>query len=263
MSADSSDNEPIAAKSSPLGGFRAAVVSLLAVTGIYFVLPVIATLIVAVYPQLHGWSVQHIQNWLTHSVNAQFWYILLAEVFTIAAVLGLLKLFRWSRADIGLVKPKWHQPLLGAVAFVPYFGLYLIILAIVTHLIPSFNTSQQQQIGFNSVHGLLQMTLTFISLVILPPLAEEITMRGFLYTGLKKWLPRLVAVFLVSGLFGAAHLAEGGAAGPLWVGALDTFTLSLVLLYLREKTGNLWAGITLHAFKNGVAFVLLFVLTSR
>ena len=41
---------------------------------------------------------------------------------------------------------------------------------------------------------------------------------------------------------------------------LDTFILSLVLIYLREKTGGLWASITLHAFKNGVAFVALFAL---
>jgi membrane protease YdiL (CAAX protease family) len=56
---------------------------------------------------------------------------------------------------------------------------------------------------------------------------------------------------------------EGGAAGPLWIGAVDTFTLSLVLVSLREITGNLWAGISLHAAKNGIAFILLFVIAGR
>ena len=60
-----------------------------------------------------------------------------------------------------------------------------------------------------------------------------------------------------------AHLAEGGAAGPLWIGFIDTFILSLVLCYLRVKTGSLWAGITLHALKNGIAFVALFVIGTR
>lgn len=85
-------------------------------------------------------------------------------------------------------------------------------------------------------------------------------MRGFLYTGLKRWLPWTVAGLIVSVLFGAAHLSEGGDAGLLWVGAIDTFTLSLVLIALRELTGNLWAGIVLHATKNCLAFVRIFLI---
>ncbi|HVX57224.1 MAG TPA: CPBP family intramembrane glutamic endopeptidase, partial [Candidatus Saccharimonadales bacterium] len=112
----------------------------------------------------------------------------------------------------------------------------------------------------NDVQGALPMTLTFISLVVLPPLAEEIMVRGFLYSSLKKALPTIWAVLITSGLFAAAHLPEGGASGPLYIGAIDTFVLSLVLIYLREQTGNLWASITLHACKNGFAFVTLFVL---
>ena len=45
--------------------------------------------------------------------------------------------------------------------------------------------------------------------------------------------------------------------------AATAFVLSLVLIYLREKTGSLWASITLHAIKNGVAFVALFALHGR
>jgi membrane protease YdiL (CAAX protease family) len=134
--------------------------------------------------------------------------------------------------------------------------------AILTSLIPSLNINQKQEIGFNSVHGAIPLILTFISLVIIPPLAEEIATRGFLYSGLRKWLPRLVAALAVSILFGAAHLPEGNS-GPLWIGGVDMFTLSLVLVFLREKTGNLWAGITLHALKNGIAFVSLFLIAGR
>ncbi len=84
--------------------------------------------------------------------------------------------------------------------------------------------------------------------------------RGFLYSTLKKAMPLFGAVVLTSAIFASAHLPEGGAAGPLWIGALDTFVLSLFLIYLREKTNGLWASMTLHAVKNGVAFVALFVL---
>jgi membrane protease YdiL (CAAX protease family) len=73
-------------------------------------------------------------------------------------------------------------------------------------------------------------------------------------------MPVLSAALLTSAIFAAAHLPEGGSGGPLYIAAIDTFILSLVLIYLRIKTGNLWASITLHALKNGVAFVALFVL---
>jgi membrane protease YdiL (CAAX protease family) len=59
-------------------------------------------------------------------------------------------------------------------------------------------------------------------------------------------------------LFGVAHLQFGSGAPLLWVAALDTFTLSIVLCYLREKTGSVWAGVFLHAIKNAIAFVALF-----
>lgn len=76
---------------------------------------------------------------------------------------------------------------------------------------------------------------------------------------LKKALSLWPAVILTSLIFASAHLPEGGSAGPLYIAAIDTFVLSLVLIFLREKTGSLWAGITLHAAKNGIAFVYLFI----
>ena len=247
----------------PVRGWTAAVASLLSTAGIYLVVPVLAASILFVVLRSSGQSLDKTQDTLAHSVTAQFLYILLAEVMTVAAVWGLLKLFRWNWKTIGLTKPKWFHPLMGLLAVVPYLVLYVVMAKLVSALVPNFDISQAQEIGFNSVHGGAQLTMTFISLVILPPLAEEITMRGFLYTGLRKWLPRILAALMVSVLFGAAHLSEGGAAGPLWVGALDTAILSMVLIGLREWTGNLWAGITLHMTKNFIAFLALFIFHVR
>ena len=103
--------------------------------------------------------------------------------------------------------------------------------------------------------------LVFISLVLLPPVVEEIVARGFLYTGLRSKLPKIVAALITSALFAAAHLQWGSGAPLLWVAALDTFTLSLVLVYLREKTGGLAASMGVHMLKNGLAFVVLFDIT--
>jgi membrane protease YdiL (CAAX protease family) len=262
MSDDSSSAKILKLKQ-PLAGWAAGVYSLLATAGVYIAVPILAASILFTVLSVSGQSLDEIKRLLTNSITAQFFYILLAEVLTVAAVFGLLKLFRWNWKTIGLAKPRWTHPLLGLAAVVPYFVLYILMAQLVSALVPGFDISQTQEIGFGSASGGLELTLTFVSLVILPPLAEEITMRGFLYTGLRKWLPRIVAALLVSILFGAAHLSEGGAAGPLWIGALDTAILSMVLIGLRELTGNLWAGITLHMAKNFIAFLALFIFHVR
>ncbi len=261
MSGDSSKHEKRARP--PLGGWPAALLSLLGAGFIYAVIPTIAALLIIVFPLLQGQTLKHIESWLSHSISAQFLFFLLAETLTVLVIFGLLKLFGWNCKTIGLTKPKWFHPLLGIAAVIPYFVLYILMAKAVSALVPSFDTAQKQEIGFESAQGALQLTMVFLSLVVLPPLAEEITMRGFLYTGLRKWWPRIAAALAVSVLFGAAHLSEGGAAGPLWIGALDTCILSLVLIGLREWTGNLWAGITLHAAKNFIAFLALFIFATR
>lgn len=254
-----SDDSSKVAKVAPLGGARAAGLSLLATAGIYALAPVIAGTALFTALGAGGQTFEQIKHTVANSISAQFVYMVIAQAVTIAFIIGLLKLFRWNWQTIGLTKPRWFHPLVGLAAVVPYFALYVLMAQVVSMLVPGFDISQSQEIGFNNPTGSGQLAMTFISLVMLPPLVEEITMRGFLYTGLRKWLPRIAAALTVSVLFGAAHLSEGGAAGPLWVGALDTAILSMVLIGLREWTGNLWAGIVLHMTKNFIAFLALFI----
>jgi membrane protease YdiL (CAAX protease family) len=220
-------------------------------------------LLVSVYPWLSHWSAPRTTDWLNNSVGAQFVFVLLAETFTVGAIYLFLKRHKLTLAVIGLKRPRWRDLGYGLAAVPVYYVLYLLTVGVASHLVPSLNVNQTQDIGFTNVHGMIKLTLTFISLVVLPPLAEEIMVRGFLYSTLKKAMPLASAVLLTSALFAAAHLPEGGAAGPLYIAALDTFVLSLVLIYLREKTGSLWGSITLHATKNGIAFVALFALHAR
>lgn len=242
------------------GGWRVALVALLTVVVLFFAAQIIGAFAVYTVPAVHHWSSDQAEYWLKHSVVAQFVYGLVADGLLMAGVVGMMMLLRWQPADIGLKRPKWWHLIGGLAAVVPYVILYVAIVDVVGVLVPGFDANQKQEIGFSNVQGPLALSLAFLGLVVVPALAEEIAMRGFLYSGLKRWLPRIAAALVVSALFGAAHLSEGGAAGLLWVGALDTFILSLILVFLREKTGNLWAGITLHATKNCVAFVSLFVL---
>ena len=264
MSKDSS-SEPLvpATGRNPLKPWQLALLVLIATVMLFYLAEILGGLIISLYPALHHWSAAQTDRWLTSSVEAQFSYGLVADGLIVAGVAWMLKLFHWQWSSIGLKTPKIRHIVYGVLAAIPYYILYIIAVTIISAIIPTLNVNQTQQIGFNSVHGILPLMLAFVSLVVVPPFAEEIATRGFLYTGLRKWLQKIVSALIVSVLFGAAHLAEGGSAGPLWIGAMDTFILSLVLVFLRIKTGNLWAGITLHALKNGVAFVSLFLIGGR
>jgi membrane protease YdiL (CAAX protease family) len=227
---------------------------------LYYLAQLLGGILVSIYPLLQHWNNHQAITWLDNSVLAQFIYILLAESFTIGGLYLFLRHYKVGFGSIGLRRPKGSDISYGLLAVPVYYILYLLTVGIVSHYVHGLNVDQQQNIGFTQVHGPLQLSLTFISLVILPPIAEEIMVRGFLYSSLKKALPMIWAVLLTSAIFASAHLPEGGAAGPLYIAALDTFVLSLVLIYLREKTGGLWSSMLLHAVKNGVAFVALFIL---
>jgi uncharacterized protein len=78
--------------------------------------------------------------------------------------------------------------------------------------------------------------------------------RGYLFSGLRMVWRFWPAVLVTSLFFGAAHL-EFGSGGPLvWAAAIDTFILSAVLCFLRERTGALYAGIAVHMLNNLIAF---------
>jgi membrane protease YdiL (CAAX protease family) len=93
--------------------------------------------------------------------------------------------------------------------------------------------------------------LAFIGVVsvFLAPLAEEVLFRGIVYPTIKQLgYPRL-ALWLTSLVFGLAHFNL-----PTLV-PLTCF--SLVLIFLYEKTGSLWASITAHSVFNLTSFALV------
>lgn len=200
---------------------------------------------------------------LNNSTFAQFLFVLVTETLSVGSIYWFLRIRNLGLGQIGLKKPRWIDAGYALAAVVPYYILFLLTVGVASTFDRSLNVNQAQELGFDSVHGALALTITFLSLVVLPPLAEEVMVRGFLYSSLKKALPTISAAVVASALFALPHLFESGSGGLLYIAGLDTFVLSVVLIYLREKTGSLWASIGLHAIKNGVAFCSLFVFNAK
>jgi membrane protease YdiL (CAAX protease family) len=226
---------------------------------IYFASQIVSGVLVSLYPFLRGWSGAATQAWLTNSVIAQFFLILLVEAFTVGAVLFLLRMRQMKPKDIGLKKPRRVDVVYALAGFGIYFLIYAALFIAIRFLFPQINLEQKQELGFQTGEQGFHLVLIFISLVILPPIAEEIVCRGFLYTGLRSKLAFLPSAVITSVLFALAHLQFGSGAPLLWTAAIDTFVLSVVLVYLRERTGSLAAPMMLHMLKNFLAFALIFI----
>jgi membrane protease YdiL (CAAX protease family) len=224
---------------------------------VFFVGQFLGSLLVGLIPLIKGWNVNEASHWFNENVWAAFLTVAFIELATLMLLRFFMRRRQISFAGLGINRPNLTHLGYTLLGFGLYFVLYISVLIVALKLIPGLNLEQEQQLGFSAATTGNALILVFISLVILPPLVEEIVMRGFLFTGLRTELKFSTAMLITSALFALAHL-PAGKGGLLWVGAIDTFMLSLVLCYLREKTGSLWPSIGVHAIKNSIAFIVLF-----
>ena len=77
---------------------------------------------------------------------------------------------------------------------------------------------------------------------ILGPIAEETLFRGILFSSLRRYVPRAVAIAISAALFAAAHTNV--------VGFLPIFLLGCLLAELYERTGSLFSPIAVHIVHN-------------
>ena len=178
--------------------------------------------------------------------------VYLLTLLITAGIPWLLRRNKTTLSDIGLNRlPKWSEILITPAGLVVYVVLSGVLMLIASKLIPGFNPTQVQDVGFQHLNNNFEYILAFTTLVIVAPIAEEIIFRGYLFSKMKKYLPIWLVVLVVSTTFGAIHGA--------WNLAIDTFALSIILCALRQTTGSIWSSILLHMLKNGIAFYILFI----
>lgn len=93
------------------------------------------------------------------------------------------------------------------------------------------------------VLGLMAFAAVFVA-----PVCEEIVFRGYFYAAAKKFAGPWPAAICSALVFGAAH-GNLAALLPLSI-------LALVLVVLYEKTGSLWAPISVHFCFNGATVLI-------
>ena len=157
-----------------------------------------------------------------------------------------------TREELGIRGlPTWSDLLLAPIGFIVFMFVATILLALLQKFLPGVDWQQNQNVGFSNLLTQSDFMLTFVMLVIVAPIAEEVIFRGWLYGKLRAKIPAIPAIILVSILFGIVH--------GQWNVGVTVFVMSIVMCTLREITGTIWGGVLLHIIKNGVAFYFLYV----
>lgn len=223
--------------------YRGIALDLLCVGLIYFIAQLVAGFVMAVG------GVDRPEEITNHPALVLNSYIL-AGVVVLGLTLFVMRIRKIDFSILKLNKFRFSDIGYALVGYVVYMVLALSALSALRS-VPGLDLSQEQDLGLGSVTGGL-LPLTFVALVVVPPIVEEILFRGFLYGRLKKSrLTPFVAALITSFLFGLVH-------GQVNV-AVDTFVLSMVMIFMLEKRKSLWVTIIMHATKNLVAFLALFV----
>lgn len=256
-STETNKNQKKSADSKPTGDFGPPIKIIALGLGVFFLSQLLAVLILGLIVGLVAGE-SGLDSILNGSVAGGLALILLTEALTILFVYKLIGSSREGFRKIGLIRPKLKDIPIALGGFLAFYAILIVVSLILYSLIPSIDTDQKQDLGFENATSALALLIAFFSLVILPPIGEEILTRGYMFSGLRARLKFWPSAIIVSGLFGIAHLQLGNGEPPLWAAAVNTTVLSMVLVYLREKTGSLWPAIYVHAMNNAVAYVYLF-----
>jgi sodium transport system permease protein len=143
----------------------------------------------------------------------------------------------------------WVASLGLAVCFHP---LILWFQQFVMHLYPmSMDTSQIQQTLQHIVGGAPGMWAIVLVMAIAPAICEELTFRGFVFSGLLKALKPFNAILISAILFGAMH-------GLLQQSIVATAT-GVLIGFLAWRTASLWPCIAYHAAHNALTLQFAFL----
>ncbi len=158
----------------------------------------------------------------------------------------------------GRVKDAFGRLGLGARITLAAVGLallawviYIVLAAVLTPLLQPDQQDVTNELGTNK-DSALSIAIAGFLIVVLAPLSEELFFRGFMFASLRRSMPLWPAALIAAVVWGSLHLS-GGNIGV----AIQLSVFGVILAWLYERSGTLWAPITAHALNNTIAFILL------
>ena len=141
-----------------------------------------------------------------------------------------------------------HEPVAPPKKSHPIHGLLGIVAAVAVMIVMMFLVSVPFDTSGAVPHRSL---LSFLSLVLIHPIAEEYIFRGLFYGELRQMNP-IFGCLTQTVMFAIAHQTVAGMIYALGSG--------IVLAYLMENTGRMWVPIAAHAVINLRSYLCLTLL---
>lgn len=169
-------------------------------------------------------------------LNETLYYIMIASGLLTILIFWIVAKIRKKKftksASLNKLKPATITPIvIGGIAFNFAISYLLSLIPFPQSWIDSYEASSSQVLGGAGI-------AMWIAVVIMAPLVEELTFRGFMYTRLKSGMARWVAAIVTSLIFGMVH------GTIIW--AIYTFVFSIFLIFILERTKSLWGSILFH-----------------
>ncbi|HWF19879.1 MAG TPA: type II CAAX endopeptidase family protein [Verrucomicrobiae bacterium] len=159
----------------------------------------------------------------------------------------------WGKAFGFSSRPLTRAMLLGFAAALVFLPVGMVLQDVSLRALDWFHVPTPPQPAveqFDKATSVATRVYLAFFAVVLAPVAEEIFFRGILYAAIKQFgFPRL-ALWGSALIFATIHLTPA-----IFVPLL---LLSLILVWLYEKTDNLLAPITAHAVFNGINLLLMY-----
>ena len=102
----------------------------------------------------------------------------------------------------------------------------------------------------------MALILSFVMIVILAPLVEELLFRGWIFGSLRARFSAGVTILVTAVLFAIVHM------DPTGLYPVAVLAPGLVLSVIRERTGSVKGAILAHAIYNGIGWLLLVFATA-
>lgn len=174
----------------------------------------------------------------------------------ISGILTVLILYLFFKLRKKQVQEEWRLKHFnvqsGILASVVAFS-FSFLFALVTYNIPIENAQMISDSVkyYNEVLPLFGTLMMVVNLLVIAPIAEEIALRGIVYTRVEKTTNAITAIIVSAILFGLMHFMAGGV-----ILVIGTMLMALVFGYVFEKFRSLWVCIIAHAATNLPDFIL-------
>lgn len=174
----------------------------------------------------------------------------------ISGVLTVLILYLFFKIRKKQVKEEWRLKSFNvksiALSSIVAFS-FSFLFALVTYNVPMTNAQMISDSVkyYNEMLPIFGTLMMAVNLLVVAPIAEEIALRGIVYTRVEKTTNAVVAIVISAILFGLMHFMAGGVV--LVIGAT---LMALVFGYVFYKYESLWVCIVAHAVANLPDFIL-------